>query len=100
MTNYYLLLQFIKGRWTGMARTSKVLTVSLPQEMFRQAEKIAKDENRTRSELFREALRQYIASRERWQEIRRWGREAARERGLTSEADVERLIDELRAGRK
>lgn len=79
-----------------LARSSKVLTVSLPQDMFKQAEKIAKDENRTRSELFREALRQYIASRERWQEIRRWGGDSAKELGIKSEADVERLIDEFR----
>jgi len=83
-----------------LARSSKVLTVSLPQDMFKQAEKIAKDENRTRSELFREALRQYIASRERWQEMRRWGRKSAEELGIKSEADVERLIDEFRSKNK
>ena len=80
-----------------LARSSKVMTVSLPQEMFRKAEKLAKEENRTRSELFREALRQYMASRERWQEIRKWGGEAAREYGVASEADVERIVDELRS---
>ena len=79
-----------------MSRSSKVMTVSLPQEMFNKAEKLAKDENRTRSELFREALRQYMASRERWQEIRKWGGETAREYGIRSEEDVERLIDEFR----
>lgn len=83
-----------------MARSSKVLTVSLPQEMFKKAERIAKDENRTRSELFREALRQYIASRERWQEIRRWGSRSAEELGIESEEDVERLIDEFRSKNK
>jgi CopG family transcriptional regulator/antitoxin EndoAI len=80
-----------------LSRASKVLTVSLPQEMFKQTEKIAKEENRTRSELFREALRQYIASRERWKEIRKWGRQSAKELGVKSEADVERLIDEFRS---
>lgn len=83
-----------------LTRSSKVLTLSLPQEMFKKAEKIAKDENRTRSELFREALRQYIASRERWQEIRKWGSESAKELGIKSEADVERLIDEFRSKNK
>lgn len=83
-----------------LTRSSKVLTLSLPQEMFKKAEKIAKDENRTRSELFREALRQYIASRERWQEIRKWGGETAREYGVTSEADVERIVDELRSKKR
>lgn len=83
-----------------LARSSKVLTVSLPQEMFKKAEKIAKNENRTRSELFREALRQYIASRERWQQIRSWGDEIAKEYGVQSEEDVERIIDEIRSKKK
>ena len=83
-----------------LARSSKVMTVSLPQEMFKKAEKLAKEENRTRSELFREALRQYMASRERWQEIKSWGDEIAKEYGVTSEEDVERIIDEIRSKKK
>lgn len=83
-----------------LARSSKVMTVSLPQEMFKKAEKLAKDENRTRSELFREALRQYMASRERWQEIRQWGDKTAEELGIKTEADVERLIHEFRSKNK
>jgi CopG family transcriptional regulator/antitoxin EndoAI len=83
-----------------LSRTSKVLTVSLPPEMLDKAEKIAKEESRTRSELFREALRQYINNRERWQEIRGWGDEIAKEYGVTSEEDVERIIDEIRSKKK
>ena len=40
-------------------RTSKVLSVSLPAEMLRRVETLAKAEDRTRSELVREALRVY-----------------------------------------
>ena len=83
-----------------LSRSSKVMTVSLPQEMFKKAEKLAKDENRTRSELFREALRQYMASRERWQEIRKWGGNTAEDLGIKTEADVERLIHEFRSKNK
>ncbi len=83
-----------------LSRSSKVMTVSLPQEMFKKAEKLAKDENRTRSELFREALRQYMASRERWQEIRKWGGDTAHEYDVRSEADVERIVDELRSKKR
>lgn len=83
-----------------LARASKVLTVSLPQEMFKKAEKIAREENRTRSELFREALRQYISTRERWQAIRARGARTAEELGIRSEEDVERLIQEFRSENK
>jgi predicted transcriptional regulator len=40
-------------------RTTRTLSVSLPPAQFRRAERLAKRENRTLSELVREALRQY-----------------------------------------
>ena len=40
-------------------RTTKTLSVSLPPAQFRRAERLAKRENRTLSELVREALRHY-----------------------------------------
>lgn len=45
-------------------RTSKTISVSLPPLQLRQAEKLARKENRTMSELFREALRQYQQKQE------------------------------------
>ena len=44
-------------------RTTDTLTISLPPAMSEQLEKVRKEENRTRSELMREALRQYIKNR-------------------------------------
>ncbi|HEY1242378.1 MAG TPA: CopG family transcriptional regulator [Bryobacteraceae bacterium] len=40
-------------------RTSKTLSVSLPPAQLKRVERLAKRENRTLSELVREALRQY-----------------------------------------
>lgn len=40
-------------------RTTKFLTISLPPEQLKTAERLARKENRTMSELFREALRRY-----------------------------------------
>jgi predicted transcriptional regulator len=40
-------------------RTTKTLSVSLPPAQFRRAERLARRENRTLSELVREALRHY-----------------------------------------
>lgn len=73
----------------------KVVNVSMPEEFFKQAEKLAKEENRTRSELYREAIRQYIETR-RWQKLQRESAERARRLGITSEEDVERIISEVR----
>jgi len=78
-------------------RTSKVLSLSLPPTMLQEAERLAKKEGRTKSELFREALRRYIQER-RWAELRRYGTQQARKLGLM-DTDVERLIKEYRKGR-
>src|SRR5438270_11413417 len=45
-------------------RTAKFVTISLPAEQLKTAERIA--ENRTMSELFREALRRYQQPQEDW----------------------------------
>ena len=75
-------------------RTTKVLSVTLPDEMLKQAKRRAKLENRTMSELVREALRRY-----EWtqflSETQAYGRKRAEELGIT-EADVNRLIKEYR----
>lgn len=42
-------------------RTRQPMTISLPPEMVEQFEKLRKIEHRSRSELVREALRQYFA---------------------------------------
>ena len=44
--------------------TRKLMTISLPPPLLRQAEVVAREENRTKSELLREALRFYVATRE------------------------------------
>ena len=76
-------------------RTTKPITISLPTQLVREAERAAREESRTRSDLVRDALQQYLASR-RWQRLRRWGAETAHRLGLKNEADLERLLDRLR----
>ena len=44
-------------------RTTDTMTISLPPEMAKQMERVQKKENRTRSELLREAWRVYFVSR-------------------------------------
>jgi len=77
-------------------RTTKTWTVSLPPNLVREVERTAKEEDRTRSELVREALRVYIEER-RWRKLQRDTAARAAVLGLRSEDDVERLVD---AGRR
>jgi CopG family transcriptional regulator/antitoxin EndoAI len=78
-------------------RTSKTLSLSLPLELAREAERIAKREGRTKSEVFREAIRRYIQER-RWMDLRRYGAQQARKLGIR-EPEVERVVQEYRKGR-
>ena len=48
-------------------RKTKMITISLLPEFLEKVNQIAKEENRTRSELLREALRCYMEERERKQ---------------------------------
>jgi CopG family transcriptional regulator/antitoxin EndoAI len=79
--------------------TPRTITISLPPRLARQVDKQAAAEGRTRSELFREAVRQYIARRERWSQIFAYGEEVAREHGL-AESDVDRAVAEERRKRR
>lgn len=78
-----------------MSRTAKLVTVSLPPELYDRARRAAKEEGRTQSELYREALRRYLFSRS-WQEFRQYARTKAKALGITGERDVVRLVREYR----
>ncbi len=78
--------------------TPRTFTISLPPKLARQVDKQAAAEGRTHSELFREAVRQYIARRDRWNQIFAYGESVAAERALTGE-DVDRAVAEERSKR-
>ena len=42
----------------------KLITISLPPPLVKKAEELAREENRTKSELLREALRFYVATKD------------------------------------
>jgi Arc/MetJ-type ribon-helix-helix transcriptional regulator len=84
-------------------RTSKTLSVSMPPAQLKQVESLARKENRTLSELVREALRQYqrkqdspvnhdlIAALRAFQEsARRTGLDKLTEREIDAEVAAQR----------
>ena len=75
-------------------RTSQIISITLPPEMLSRAMALAKKENRTMSELVREALRQY-ERRRWWEDTNAYGRARAEALGIREE-DVDRLIHEYR----
>jgi len=75
------------------------MTLSLPPDMVREVEQIIIKENRTKSELFREALRKYINDK-RWLQIRQWGMKASQELRVSTEKEVNELIHQHRKQKK
>jgi CopG family transcriptional regulator/antitoxin EndoAI len=81
-----------------MSRVTKTLTVSLPPQIYQEVERLAKEERKTKSELFRDMIRIYedYLDEKRWRRLRRLGRETAKRFNITSEEDIERLVHEAR----
>jgi len=81
-----------------MPTQTRVLSISLPAEMAKEAETLAKREQRTISELFREAFRSYRAQRAAaaFAELDRIGQSRNVNPSGYTERDVERLVNEAR----
>ncbi len=78
-----------------MRRSAPSLTVSLPPDLLREAEQVAREENRSKSELVRDALQLYIEER-RWRKVQREISARAQAVGIRSENDVDTLIHSMR----
>lgn len=81
-----------------MARSTRTLTVSLPPQLYEEVERIAQQEQKTKSELFRDMLRVYedFLDEHRWSRLRRTGAKTVEKLGIKTEADIERLVHEAR----
>lgn len=67
-----------------------IINVSMPPAMAKRVTKLAKEENRTKSELLREAFRSYEFQKD-WRKIRVVGRATAIKMGIKTYEDVERI---------
>lgn len=76
---------------------TQTINISLPSELLKSADKLAKKESRTRSELIREALRAYVRELSAWEDIFEYGKKQAKKLGIRPK-DIPRLIDEYRRG--
>ena len=77
-----------------MSPKRKLLTVSVPSDLARKFDKLAKAEEKNKSQLFREMFRtyeQYRLERE-FYELQRYGARQVRRKGILTEADVEAVV--------
>ena len=83
-------------------RTTKVYSITMPPDLARKAERLAKKESRTMSELMREALRRYDQAQNSappaMAEVLALLRTEARVRGLgrISKREIDKAISETR----
>ena len=78
----------------------RTVTISLPPELAAQVDAAAAAEGRTRSELFREAARQYLRRAQRWEQIFGYGERAAQRVGISTDEEVAAAVTELRRARR
>lgn len=76
---------------------SRLLSVSVPDELAAEAEALARATGKTKSEVVRDALRRHV-QHEHFVDLQRYGRDRAEARGIGPE-DIEGMIDELRMTR-
>jgi metal-responsive CopG/Arc/MetJ family transcriptional regulator len=74
----------------------KVLNISLPPALYREVERLAKEQAKAKGEFAREVLRQYVETDKRWKQIREWGTESAERLKARSTSQVEELIEQYR----
>jgi metal-responsive CopG/Arc/MetJ family transcriptional regulator len=73
----------------------RIVNISMPEELFALGEEAAKDESRTRSEFYREALRFYLEERH-WRKLQRESAGRATHPGIENEEEVAKLVAEER----
>ncbi len=81
-----------------MGRSRVAITISIPPRLAREYDRLAQASAKNRSQLFREMFELYRQSQdeEALRALQRYGRRKARERGILTERDVERLVFEDR----
>jgi len=76
-------------------RKTKTWTISLQPKLVQEAERAAKEEHQTRSELVREALRLYLEDQQ-WRKLQKKTALKAQALGIRTEEDVDRLVHAIR----
>lgn len=77
---------------------AQIVNISLPAKLLQLVDKVAEKEARSRSELFREAIRSYVLRRAKWDELFSYAQKQARKLKI-KEKDVESIVTKYRSGK-
>jgi ribosomal protein L32E len=64
--------------------------------VYKEVERLAKEQAKAKGEFAREVLRQYVETDKRWRQIWKWGMESAKRLQLQAESQVEEVIEQYR----
>ena len=94
----YLVVCFVTKEEIFMINKTKrkILNISLPSELYKEVEKLAKEEAKAKGEFVREVIRQYIKRDRLWKQLRKWGKETVKGLGIEDENEVEDIIAQYR----
>jgi len=93
----YLVIVFVtKEIFMAEGNKRKILNISLPPGLYREVERLAKEQAKAKGEFVREVLRQYVETDRRWKQIRKWGEESAKELKIKGEREVENIVEQYR----
>lgn len=79
---------------------TQTFNISLPRELVKKVDKVAKEEYRNRSDFIRETLIARIREKEEWKQIFKAGEKAMKDMGIKSEEEVNEIVYKYRHGRK
>ena len=82
-----------------MGRKSKILSLSVPPEIARELDNMARTEQKSRSEIFKDMFKTYkesLAERE-WRELFSFGKETAKRFEIKDEEELFKILDEERS---
>jgi len=83
-----------------MGRSTRVVNMSVDDNLYEDVDRLARERGTSRSQVLREALKQYVAAEVRWSQLLKWGEETRRRLGVNSDADVERIVHQYREERR
>ncbi|HCR35490.1 MAG: Ribbon-helix-helix protein, CopG family [Candidatus Woesebacteria bacterium GW2011_GWC2_33_12] len=82
-----------------MYMLTQTFNISLPNDLVKKADLVAKKEYRNRSELIKEALRTYLFNKLSWEELFVYGKRMGKKMGISSEQDIFEKLNNYRDGR-
>lgn len=82
-----------------MYMLAQTFNISLPSDLVKKADVVAKNEYRNRSELIKEALRTYLLSKQSWEDLFSYGKQIGNKLAIKTEDEVFESLNKIRNGR-